>query len=704
MEDVALGVFPVGKGHAHAEVDGGQVALPLAQHGVDALHLFPDQRLHVVVDAGHDHRVFVGRDAADEVHRAEVVAQHIRHNLGHAVHRLLATGGPCRFVVVHIGQDQRDIALVGVLQQHLVGAVVVQAGQRVVQRLVGELLGGPHLALLVPIGLVAPAVLLLQQEALEFLGGQGLGEVEALNDVAAHGLQREHLLGGLHALGDGGHLEGIGDVDHRVQHLGVLALLEGVVHELHIHLQGVHRQSGDHVQRRIAAAEVVDFDVEARLPQGVDGADDLGGILGIGGLGDLQQELVGAQVKFPDQSLHVVHQVVVEYIHPGHVHRHRHADTQPVLPVPHLGGHLAPDEAVQLADQAVAFEQRYEAARADHAEAGMVPAHQCLGTVEHRHGALYGEFRLVVDQELLLGDGRGKVLQQLLGEDLGAVHLFIVQRHRLGEAVAHRIRGQLGPVEPALDVQRLVHIGVHAHPQPDPAVHAGGGILEDVPVVAPVGTVDQEGIAVAPAHDAAIAGDALQYLAAHPAQHVVAIGLAMALVDHVKMADVHHHGVHVHVLVIDVILVGVIEEEVLVVQAGELVPLGGADDVAVFRQLDHMAHPRQHHPVQIAGLEYKIHGPVVEGVDLVLPIPAHDDDGDALEQRVLGHLLEYGLALGVGQRKVQQYEGEQVLALVHHLQRLRARLRIDDVILPLERVAEEALARRIARHDQYAAL
>ena len=322
----------------------------------------------------------------------------------------------------------------------------------------------------------------------------------------------------------------------------------------------------------------------------------------------------------------------------------------------------------------------------------MIPAHQGLGAVEHRHGALYGELRLVVDRELLLSDGRGKVLQQLLGEDLGAVHLLVVQRHRLGKAVAHRIRGQLGPVKPALDVQRLVHIWVHAHPQPDPAVHTGGGVLENVPVVVPVGTVDQEGIAVAPTHDAPLAGDALQDLAAHPAQHIIAIGLAVALVDHVEVADVDHHGVHVHILVIDVVLVGVIEEEILVVQAGELVPLGGADDVAVFRELYDVAYPRQHHPVQIAGLEYKIHGPVVEGVDLVLPVPAHDDDGDALEQRVLGHLLEYGFALGVRQRKVQQHEGEQVLALVHHLQRLRARLGIDDVILRLERVAEETLA------------
>ena len=46
--------------------------------------------------------------------------------------------------------------------------------QRIVQRFVGELLGGPHLPLLLLVGLVMPAVFLFQQEALELLRGQGL--------------------------------------------------------------------------------------------------------------------------------------------------------------------------------------------------------------------------------------------------------------------------------------------------------------------------------------------------------------------------------------------------------------------------------------------------------------------------------------------------------------------------------------------------
>ena len=96
-----------------------------------------------------------------------------------------------------------------------------------------------------------------------------------------------------------------------------------------------------------------------------------------------------------------------------------------------------------------------------------------------------------------------------------------------------------------------------------------------------------------------------------------------------------------------------------------------------------MAHPGQHHPGQVAGLEYEIHGAVVEGIDLVLPVTAHDDHGYPLEHRVLADLLENGPPLVVGQRKIQQNKGQQVLAFVNGLQRLLARLGIDDVILRL---------------------
>ena len=134
---------------------------------------------------------------------------------------------------------------------------------------------------------------------------------------------------------------------------------------------------------------------------------------------------------------------------------------------------------------------------------------------------------------------------------------------------------------------------------------------------------------------------------------------------------------------IDVILIGIVKEEILVVQAGELVPFGGADDVSVLRKLDDVAHTGQHHPGKVAGLEYEIHGAVVEGIDLVLPVAAHDDHRYALEHRVFADLLEYGFSLVFWQRKIQQNKGQQVLALVYGLQRLLARLGIDDVILRL---------------------
>ena len=599
--------------------------------------------------------------------------QHAGHQLDALVGRALAVLPQDRVIVVQIGDEQRDVALVGVLQQHLVGAVVVQAGLRVVERLVGELLRRLDLQLPVVVGGAVQHLLALHQELLVFLGGHGPGEVIALHDVATHLLQGEHLLGGLHALGDGGHLQGVGDVDHRIQHLGVLALLEGVAHELHVQLQRVHGQRGDHVQGGIAAAEVVHLDVEARVPKALHRLDDLGGILGVGGLGDLQQELVRRQIELLHQSAHVVHQVVIEDIHPAHVHGHRYAEADAVLPVPHLRGHRAPHIAVQRADEAVALEQGDEVPGADHAQLRVLPAHQGLGAVQHRHGGLDLELRLVVDHELLFFDGLREVQQQLLGVDLVLVQLVVVDGHGAGVAVAHGVRGQLGPVEPLVHVQGLVHVGIDAHAQVHPAVHAAAGVLEDLVVVLPMGTVDQERVALPPTDDAAVGVHVVRDAPADPAQHVVAVGLAVPLVDHVEVADVHQDGVHGQVLVVGVVLLGVTEEELLVVQAGELVALGGADDVAVFGELDGMADPGQQRVRAQVRRGDEIHGPAVEKLGLHCLVIREDDDGNAHQLRVLVHLADDVDALHVRKGQLQQHQAHAVLVGIELFQHRRAR-------------------------------
>ena len=124
------------------------------------------------------------------------------------------------------------------------------------------------------------------------------------------------LLGGLHALGDNGHGEGPGKLDDKLQHAGVAALGKGVADKLHVQFQGVDGQGGEHIQGRIARAEVIHLHLKAQHTQGRDGLDDLVGVLGIGRLRDLQQQILRRQPVFPQKLREGFHKAGVEHVHP----------------------------------------------------------------------------------------------------------------------------------------------------------------------------------------------------------------------------------------------------------------------------------------------------------------------------------------------------------------------------------------------------
>ena len=132
------------------------------------------------------------------------------------------------------------------------------------------------------------------------------------------------------------------------------------------------------------------------------------------------------------------------------------------------------------------------------------------------------------------------------------MHLGIVDADGLQIPVFHRIGGDLRIVKTALDLQRLVHLGVHAHAQPHPVLghvlagEALGDLVQDAPVILPVGTVDQEGVRPAAAsHASHLPGDLTDPIA-DPGKHAVAVLLPIALIEHMEMIHVQHNGVHGH--------------------------------------------------------------------------------------------------------------------------------------------------------------
>ena len=498
-------------------------------------------------------------------------------------------------------------------------------------------------------------------EPLKLTRRQRTGEEVALHDITAHGLEGDHLLFGFHALGDGGHAQVLGNVQDQFQHPDILVLAESVAHEHHVQLQRVDGQMGDHAQRRIPRAEIVHLDLEAVAAQVFHPLHDEVRVVGVGGFRDFQQEFIRRQMMLFQQRQKMIRQFAVEHVHPGHVHRHGDGNAKVLLPLVNLRGGFLPHVMIQLLDHAVFLKQRDERAGADHAQRRVLPANERLRAGQQGLIRADVELRLVIHQELLLFQRLREILHQLLGVQFIFVQLLVVQADRLGVIVAHSVRRQLGPVKAPRDVDGFVRLGIHAHAQAHAAGRAvvgqaAGSVLQNVPAVRAVGAIDHEGVGFPAAHDAAGIPHHLPQAFADAAQHAVGVAFAMALVDHVEVVHVHHNGVHVHPPVALVELLGEMIEKFPVIQPGQRVALGGADNVPILEQLDRADHAGQHH----AGLGIRLGNEVdrAEGqaFDLRFLIRGQHDHGQPLGLRVLPQGAQHFLSAHPGHQQIQQHQ------------------------------------------------
>ena len=219
-------------------------------------------------------------------------------------------------------------------------------------------------------------------------------------------------------------------------------------------------------------------------------------------------------------------------------------------------------------------------------------------------------------------------------------------------------------------------------------------------IIRPMGAVDVEGVRLVAADDAAGILDDVAHALADAPQHLVAVGLAIALVDHVEVVHVDHDGVHGHVLVVHVVLLGVAIEEFLVVQPRQVVPLGGAQYVPVLRQLYGAQHPRQDHAGHGIGLGDEIDGPEAQALHLDVPVRGQHDHR---QPGIAGRLLDVPQdvrAAHVGQVQVQQHHAQIVRPGRQHRQRLRARGGEDQIIGLLQHQRQQLPIDGLVLHDQ----
>ena len=270
-------------------------------------------------------------------------------------------------------------------------------------------------------------------------------EVIALHVAAAQVRQEVDLLDGLHALDDHGNGHGLGHVDDGFQYADALAgFVLADVQELGVQLDDVHVQAAEHVQRGIAAAEVVHQHQEAQAAQAAHRLPDGGGVLDIGGFGDLDLDQPRGQPVFLQQSVEEVGHVDGKDVDLGDVHRYGHRGVARVDPLAQPRADPLPYVLVQVGDDAVLFKDRHKAGRRYDPALGGAPAGQRLRPHDpaRRDPALglQAEEDLVVIQALLE-----------LGEDLvflgvALVHIGIVYLYAVLEVALDLLGGQRGMV------------------------------------------------------------------------------------------------------------------------------------------------------------------------------------------------------------------------------------------------------------------
>src|SRR5206468_3866379 len=147
-----------------------------------------------------------------------------------------------------------------------------------------------------------------RQRFLELRCGNGEAEVKALHFPAAVLLQEVELRLGLHSLCNDAKVEALRQLDHRADDGRVFESIGQILDKVPVDLQTVNRETLQVAQRRMPHAEVVDGDGNACSSQALEHFERQVDVLHGHGLGNLQLETTGLELRLHDCRLDAVHQ------------------------------------------------------------------------------------------------------------------------------------------------------------------------------------------------------------------------------------------------------------------------------------------------------------------------------------------------------------------------------------------------------------
>ena len=210
--------------------------------------------------------------------------------------------------------------------------------------------------------------------------------------------------------------------------------------------------------------------------------------------------------------------------------------------------------------------------------------------------------------------------------------------------------------------------------------HGNAGAVKDRIVVVTVRAIDQEGISLAAAYDAARFSDSLPNALCHALKHLVAVAFSVTVVERAEMVDVQQDRVCGGVLMIDVKLSGVAVEKLLVVKSREMIALRPAQNIPILRQLDRAQDTGQDDLLLRIGLGNKIDCAKRQALHLGLTVGGHDDYGNTGIHRVFPDPAQHLQSMDIRQIQIQQNQAERFVLHADDFQRFCPGKRLDDFI------------------------
>ena len=198
------------------------------------------------------------------------------------------------------------------------------------------------------------------QAFFKFRRGHRLRVKIALCESTADRLEEVGLARRFHPLRDDRHVEPVRHTHDGVEDHAAAAFAGGRREEFHIQLYHVHHDVFEHVERGIAAAEVVHLDEEAVFAKPLHDADKLLRVLRIGSLRDFQPQHLCRKPVFFNEAVKDLSQFWIVDVDPRDVDRDRRHGTPLVEPSSHQRAYLFPYIFVKLHDEAVLLKNFYK--------------------------------------------------------------------------------------------------------------------------------------------------------------------------------------------------------------------------------------------------------------------------------------------------------------------------------------------------------